>query len=392
MHAPKRKDHKKARSPRPRGSDSDHARIIVHMGMGKCGSTTLQNFLVGNEDVLRASSVDYPKIGRARRGTQHQNIVHDLLEQRRGPVDPRVGTLPDLVQHWIAEGAKITVLSSEIFSYSVTDEIVRLRNAFLAQPRSPEFTILMVIRNLSDFIRSGYVKRIRYGDNTYDFDEYFSRVFVNSRITDFFGIGSTWADIFGWSRMEIRVLDPRYLVNGDLVEDFVELLQSGIPFTGTGMKCAPRNVSPGWKTAEALRALYRGAPIVLSDSHPLVSAAANPALRKAIGDAAKKAGDKRGWNDNKGCYLTREQDDFCLEKYSAAIQSFNKFLPRHLPFPEHGGTSRLRERTKAPAADMIPKEELEDFYEATWRRVSRRAPGRTGIVAREPRDSSCASF
>jgi hypothetical protein len=245
----------------------------------------------------------------------------------------------------------------------------------------------MVIRNIVDLVRSGYLKKIRYGDYVFDFDEYFSRA-LRTDITKYFEIGHRWASIFGWSSMEIRVLDSRYLVNGDLVDDFVTLLRSGtgIDATGFTVKGPPRNISPGWKTVEAVRALYSGRSMVLRDNHPLVQAIRDPALRRAVGNAAKRVGDKLGWN-SRGSYLTREQAALCFELYTAAIEAFNRSLPKGLPLPDSLETCRFRTLTRPPAADMIPTEALNEFYEELWQRISgRTAPDReTGIPGREVR-------
>jgi len=346
--------------------------IIIHIGMGKCGSSTLQNFLCRNEDSLRAKGVDYPKVGRKPHHKSHHNIANEIQDDRRDLFDPKSGALSDLVRHYETQGTRTTVLSSEMFKNAGVSEITRLIDAFDVAVVRPDFAIVLVIRHLSELVRSAYVKMVKYGKHVYDFDEYFSRI-VQKDVTDYFEIGQRWAGVFGWPSMEVRLLHPRHLLNGDLLDDFMALAAPDIRIGAPGgpERTSPRNISPGWKTVEAIRALYSSAP-VLADNHPLASAVQKRESQKLIGEAARKLGDLRGWNKDKGAYMTSEQAEFCLEKYRAAITSFNRHLSRKLPLPNEFDAAGCRERVRPPAADMIPASELREFYDDLWRDVSRK--------------------
>src|SRR5437868_6113581 len=103
--------------------------IVIHIGMGKCGSSTLQNFLRTNEDALRRISIDYPTVGRKTDHKAHHNIANEIQDDRHHLFDPGWGTLSDLVRYWVGQGAKKTVLSSEMFKNARTNEIARLKDA-----------------------------------------------------------------------------------------------------------------------------------------------------------------------------------------------------------------------------------------------------------------------
>jgi len=349
--------------------------IVVHIGMGKCGSSTLQEFLGTNEAALRDMSIDYPLIGRRPGRPAHHNIANEIQDRRHQRFDPKLGCLSDLVNHAKNQNFGTTVLSSEMFKNAEIDEIVRLKAAFeLAEPL-PEFSILLVIRDLLDFVRSRYVKRIKYGDHTYDFDEYFSDVFLKDN-RDYFEIGNRWASVFGWSSIKVCVLDSRERTNGDFLDEFMALLAPDVHISAAGglRRTLSRNVSPGWKTVEAIRALYSGATH-LSENHPLLLALPKLGPQKVIGQTARKLGDQRGWNSDKGLYLTREQADICFKKYARAIESFNNRLRMKLPLPNAPDSSRVRVHSHPPSVDMISIEELEEFYDELWSRVGRAVNG-----------------
>ena len=50
--------------------------IVIHIGLKKSGSSSIQAFLKANEDALQGLSVDYPPTGRAARA--HHNLALDI--------------------------------------------------------------------------------------------------------------------------------------------------------------------------------------------------------------------------------------------------------------------------------------------------------------------------
>jgi hypothetical protein len=98
---------------------------------------------------------------------------------------------------------------------------------------------------------------------------------------------------------------------------------------------------------------------------------------KRIGEAARRVGDQHGWNEDKGVYLNKQQFEFCSSTYCEAINSFNRFLTRQLPLPEANTTKAYRDSASPPSAEMIPRAELEEFYEELWRRILKRQKAET---------------
>lgn len=111
--------------------------IVIHIGLRKSGSTTLQDFLSANEMALRATGVEYPLLGRGRgrlSRTAHQNLQCQLRRRRR-LFDPAAGTIEDMADYWRRAEAHTLILSCEGFEECPTDEAERLEGCRAKQRR-----------------------------------------------------------------------------------------------------------------------------------------------------------------------------------------------------------------------------------------------------------------
>ena len=86
--------------------------IVIHIGLRKAGSTSIQSFLSANEDSLRRMAIDYPRVGRLERLT-HSNIAWEILGRRK--FDPSYGTLSQLADYWREASSRMMIISSEMF-------------------------------------------------------------------------------------------------------------------------------------------------------------------------------------------------------------------------------------------------------------------------------------
>ena len=120
--------------------------IVIHIGLRKSGSTTLQNFLSANEEALRRIGVEYPRLGRSGRLTQtaHRNLQCEL-RGRAAIFDPALGTIDDVARYWRDAQAHTLILSCEGFEECATREAERLKS--LARG-DEEFRIVLIVRDL----------------------------------------------------------------------------------------------------------------------------------------------------------------------------------------------------------------------------------------------------
>jgi hypothetical protein len=346
--------------------------IVIHVGLKKAGSTSIQVFLSDNEEILQKRSVEYPKIGR--RGPAHHEIVGDI--KRR----PGIPVLQELSAHWTKSPHATMVLSSEMFEDANARQITALRKLLLNSNKNDDFRIVIIVRDLIDLMPSSYAQRTKFGGITQDFDVFFEERMKTRRI-NYFQTAKRWADVFGWGSIRVRVLDRRYLLNANLLDDFMDicgirLMEDEVPMKRP-LTC---NTSPGWKTVEAVRALFGGRH-GLPAEHGLAMAVKD---KDILGLLCIHVGNKLGWNDDRGSYLTRDHAQRCFETYLRNVEAFNKQLLTPIPQPLDLEARGFRPREFLPDATCIPAADLRAFYEEveTLRKSRKRGHGRLPREAR----------
>jgi hypothetical protein len=352
------------------GPVSGGKRFAIHIGLKKSGSASIQSFLAANDEALRSLSVDYALVGRQTRtfmGTPsvgrkaHHNLASEVMD--RGKFDAKFGTWSELVYHAQCTPNILTIISSEMFEGCEPNHVKNLWN-LLAESGRPT-TIILLIRDLLSLIPSSYAQKIRYGVHNYDFDTFFEARIDETRV-DYFSTAKTWADVFGWNNIKIRLLDSAHLTNGDLIDDFLSAI--GVDLDDPRVRALPRmgrvNETSGWKILEATRALYSGAH-GLAEQHPLVefmTAKKRRFYKKRFEEVALDVGGRMGWAGDKGRYLTRGQAQQALGLYAAAIEALNEHLTEPLPLPGELDARGFVERDFLPQAGRIDAEELGLFY------------------------------
>jgi hypothetical protein len=326
--------------------------IVLHIGLRKAGSASIQMFLSTNARALAAQGVEYPAIGRLGTDrTAHVNLVHDL--RRKPKFVPAFGGLAELAQHWRASAASTLILSSEIFESCTEEEAARLRDVL--RRGSEPFRIIMVLRPLGELMASSYGQKVKYGAETFSFDEFFERRIGEQRI-DFFRTAQAWASAFGWASLRLRYLHRDHLFNGDLIDDF--LAQAEIEDRGL-TRAPPENVTPGWKVLEAVRALFANRRQLPPDHGLRGAMDYGREQRRVLGNVAMAVGERCGWNADRGRYLTRAQAKRCHAIFTQATSALNRAAGSSLPIPEadFGGRPFL------PSAARIPADDLRAFYD-----------------------------
>jgi hypothetical protein len=333
--------------------------IIVHVGLRKAGSTSIQNFLDRNELALRALSIEYPGPRQLSRNN-HLALAREIRGQTS--VDASGGVLRELSNYWLNAAADRMILSAEALEECETSEALKLG----ALRRRPDEAIIVVliIKDLIDLTWSSYAQMVKIGAKTHEFDAFFAKRILDRRI-DYFATAKRWADAFGWENLRVRLLDRDHLVNGDLIDDFLSI--AGLDPAAQAVRSlrpnGTTNVSPGWRGIEAIRALYSERHGLPGD-HPLAAAADHPRQkREQVGRRAIEIGARLGWNDDRGRYLTIEQAQACLDANRAAVKALNEQLSSDLPAPLGLEQRGFVERDTVPDVTQIPPDELRAFYD-----------------------------
>jgi hypothetical protein len=343
--------------------------IVVHIGLRKAGSTTIQHFLNDNEDALARMGIEYPRIGRQKR-VDHNNLSNELRERRA--FDAKYGTMAELQAFWNNSPSSTLIVSAETFEECTHAQCLRLKR--MLDRNGEEFRIVLILRDLLDLMISSYAQKIKFGENTYDFDTFFEDRITNQRV-NYARTARIWAKIFGWESLRIRLLDRRYLVNGDLIDDFLTVLDLDLESDKVRAlsRKGPVNVSPGWRVIEAVRALYLGRA-GLPPGHPLNKCnELTTNQRRVLGANALDLGGELGWNKDRGAYLTLEQAQKCFVTNREAMRHLNSNIAEPLPLPMSLVERGFTPRGKMPDVSDIPRKELRQFYNRlgamplTWR-------------------------
>ena len=314
-----------------------------------------------NESALRELSVDYPSIGRRLPAPAHHNIARAIIDSLK-KFDPEAGTLTRLARHWQSSSAATLVLSSELFEEAEVDQIGVLRDTLFRARPNEEFRIVLVLRDLMALMLSSYAQKVKFGVKTHDFDQFYGER-MQARRVNYFQTAERWAKIFGWDAMRLRLLDRDYLVNGDLIDDFMAICGIKTDEAREPTLQRPRilNTSPGWKVLEAARALFGGCHGLPSDH--LLTRAFNRKKKMALGNLAIRVGEKKGWNDDRGQYFTRPQAQDCVDTFAASIDGLNACLPNPFPLPPDLEARGFRPREFLPDVSHIRPDELRTFYD-----------------------------
>jgi hypothetical protein len=219
--------------------------IILHIGLHKAGSTTVQTYLRDNAEVLAEAGILYPAIGRDQRAIAHHMLAADVRAR-----EPKAQEWAAIVRLAEDNPDKRVVISSEGFQ-SADPTIVK------AMLDGHPVKVFCYHRDAAQRMVSVYGHGTKNGFRSTDFDQVFENQFSMKRTY----IGDTlkgWAEAFGGENVRVRSLHPSCLTAGDLMSDVFDFLGLGSDAESRlGLaKVGSRNVSPGWKALEVLRALY----------------------------------------------------------------------------------------------------------------------------------------
>lgn len=217
-------------------------KALIHIGMPKTGSSTIQSFLKINARALRAQDIRHDPMN-PRFGSQYElaatgvvrsgGVMADGVARRvlglherdaqRAYVDAFEARLQHGRQTW---GERLYLGSSEhIHAWlSKPEQIAGLDD--MLRKHFNDVQYLVYLRPQTEMIVSAYSERIRRGE-TLSFDDHFRQ---RLKALNYWKSLRLWARAVGDARITPRLLTPDALVGGDLLDDFCAI--AGIDRTG----------------------------------------------------------------------------------------------------------------------------------------------------------------
>lgn len=232
--------------------------LYLHIGTGKSGSTTIQNFLFGNRDLLIKNDIYFPVVP----GTRHHvripayatvgSRIHSILNR----IDifsekEAIQFKTEFEAEFRAElkncGASNAVLTSEFCFSLIQVEIDSL--ASLLKSVAENVKIVVYLRRQDDFWVSRYAQTIKSGAQL----EKFSLPAESeiNRILDYYAIVKRWEEAFGLESIIVRPFEKQQLKQGDPAKDFLSIL--GLKYTSEYVAPAFLNKRVDASTLEMVR-------------------------------------------------------------------------------------------------------------------------------------------
>lgn len=200
-------------------------KCILHVGMHKTGSTSIQNSLAELDDekfyyarIMGSPNHSVGMFGAFAERPDRGHVRKMMLRKKR-TVDEIVGEAKRGIKASIAAaGERTLVISGEGMLRLNENDLKRLRKFFERHGYS-EFEILAYIRPPGGYLSSAIQQRIKAGG--------FKDFRIEQSLPDYREKFEKFDQVFGAENVKLSKFDRALLKNGDVVEDFCE--RSGIP-------------------------------------------------------------------------------------------------------------------------------------------------------------------
>ncbi|PWE21730.1 hypothetical protein DF188_05820 [Aliarcobacter skirrowii] len=196
--------------------------IYLHIGIGKTGTSSIQDMLVRNYDLFLKQDVLVPKSG-IKYGMAHHGLAN--LAEEDFSLETKEN-YEDLIKEIDESNAKTVIISSELFSY-VKPRYIEQIHQYL---NKYDVKIVFYVREQVKLFESGYLQNLKAGSEKlqknnmggviYDFRQFCSD--LNKK--DFNLLIQPWHDMFGYKNIICKLYDKK-LNNGDICSHFLKVIK-----------------------------------------------------------------------------------------------------------------------------------------------------------------------
>lgn len=190
------------------------ADIIIHIGLNKTGTSSIQDFMTMNAPSLLAQGVCYPVSGR-------ETAAHHALSYwiKKLPDDADVlASEPGVALRAEIAQARLAVISSEDLHTQGPRGVRLLARLF----EGHRVRVVLYLREHLAYLTSWYQQNVQASHLSSAFD-----TFCHFTRTPFHVVADRWAEVFGRDKLSLCLYDRSSLVGGDIVRDFARHIGLG---------------------------------------------------------------------------------------------------------------------------------------------------------------------
>lgn len=189
---------------------TEKPRLLLHIGMHKTGSTSLQRFFVRNRPILRMVGIDYPKAydSKGNRLPKHNDLFHAISHEKdHGKPHPALGPSPDLVENLARKIAanRITVISAE----GLSGEHPAFSRAFAPLRDRFDIRVICFLRRQDDWAKSFYKQMVQSREvrEARPFPDFLAAESTRQHL-NYAQLLGWWADALGDEAIQVEIYRP----------------------------------------------------------------------------------------------------------------------------------------------------------------------------------------
>lgn len=185
-------------------------RLLLHIGMHKTSSTSLQRFFVRNRVVLGCMGIHYPKAfdANGKRLPKHNDLFHAISHEKDlGKPHPVLGSSAERVEMLARqiEKGRTTVVSAE----GLSGESPAFAKAFAPLRGRFDVRVICFIRRQDDWAKSFYKQMVQSREvrESRSFEEFIAAQSTREHL-NYAQLLGWWADAFGDPAIRVEIYKP----------------------------------------------------------------------------------------------------------------------------------------------------------------------------------------
>jgi hypothetical protein len=246
--------------------------IYLHIGTQKTGTTTLQVLGLRNREVLASQGLLYPvtpgkqnHVGLtlyAADGVGNRDLSRPEGLHTAEAMEVYLAALPGgLRDEIVRSGCKTVFLSNEHLSSRVRQPAQIAKVAALLKPLAEQVKVVIYVRHQPEYFLSSYSMEVKAGGDKDIAPPLTGREYYYN----YEHMLDAWSAVFGQDAMVVRVFERANLKNGDVVDDFFDVM-GFVPEPGIE-RPPTMNTSLDAKSLQFLRLFRQHIPRYVDDLH-----------------------------------------------------------------------------------------------------------------------------